>query len=149
MRITANQVTIGRMLALPVPCALLLWAPLHWQYVALALFTIIGLLDIVDGVMARRQGPTQFGAMLDPLADKVFVACAVVPFAAQGRAPIWIPAVLLAREFLVTGLRTATALRQANIKTSVLAKLKTSIQMAGFGLVFLNKHKSHGRQRFE
>jgi len=126
------------MAALPVPCALLLWTPLRWQFLALGLFTIIGLLDIVDGIMARKQGPTQFGAMLDPLADKVFVVCAIIAFAAQGRAPLWIPALLLAREFLVTGLRTATALRQAHIKTSVLAKLKTSVQMAGFGLVFLN-----------
>lgn len=139
MKITANHITLGRIFLLPVPAAMLLFGSLAWQYVALVLFIIIAIGDIFDGMLARRQGPTQFGAMLDPLADKLFIACVIVPFAAQGRAPFWFPAALLAREFVVTGLRTQTALRRQNIKTSVLGKLKTSIQMAGFGLVFLNE----------
>ncbi len=139
MRITANQITIGRILLLPVPTAMLLFGPVELHFVALLLFIAIGLGDIFDGMLARKQGPTQFGAMLDPLADKIFIACIIVPFGVQGRAPVWLPAALLAREFIITGLRTQMTLRDAAIKTSVLAKLKTSIQMAGFGLVFLNE----------
>ena len=138
MKITANQVTLARIILLPLPTGMLLFGSLHWQFVALVLFFIIGIGDLVDGILARKQGPTQFGAMLDPLADKMFIACIIVPFGVQGRAPLWLPAALLAREFLVTVLRSQMTLRQASIKTSVLAKLKTSVQMAGFGLVFLN-----------
>jgi len=139
MKITANHITLSRIIFLPVPVALLLFASFSWQILALVLFIIIAVGDIFDGMLARRQGPTQFGAMLDPLADKLFIACVVVPFAAQGMAPFWYPAALLAREFVVTGLRSQTALRQQSIKTSVLAKLKTSVQMAGFGLVWFNE----------
>ncbi len=138
MKITANQVTLARIVLLPLPTAMLLFGSLQWHFIALLLFFIIGVGDLVDGILARKQGPTQFGAMLDPLADKMFIACIIVPFGVQGRAPLWLPAALLAREFLVTVLRSQMTLRQASIKTSVLAKLKTSIQMAGFGLVFLN-----------
>lgn len=138
MKITANQVTLARIVLLPLPTAMLLFGSLQWHFIALVLFVIIGLGDLVDGILARKQGPTQFGAMLDPLADKMFIACIIVPFGVQGRAPLWLPAALLAREFLVTVLRSQMTLRQAAIKTSVLAKLKTSVQMGGFGLVFLN-----------
>lgn len=139
MKITANHITIGRIVLLPVPCAFLLFGSLVYHYMAFVLFTIIAVGDLFDGMLARRQGPTQFGAMLDPLADKLFMACIIVPFGANGMAPYWLPAALLAREFVVTGLRTQTALRQESIKTSVLAKIKTSIQMAGFGFVFINE----------
>ncbi|MFH1809684.1 MAG: CDP-alcohol phosphatidyltransferase family protein, partial [Pseudomonadota bacterium] len=124
---------------LPIPTGMLLFGPVELHFIALFMFIAIGLADIWDGMLARRQGPTQFGAMLDPLADKIFILAIIVPFAEQGRAPVWFPAALLAREFLVTGLRTQMTLRDHAIKTSVLAKLKTSIQMAGFGMVFLNE----------
>lgn len=138
MKITANQVTGGRILALPIPCIMLIYGSRGWQYLAFGLFLFLGVLDLYDGILARRQGPTKFGAMLDPLADKMFIVCVLVPMAALEVAPVWLPAAVVGREYLVTALRSLTALRDQSIRTSVLAKLKTSIQMAGLGFIFVN-----------
>ncbi|MFH1810439.1 MAG: CDP-alcohol phosphatidyltransferase family protein, partial [Pseudomonadota bacterium] len=61
MRITANQVTIGRIVLLPIPTGMLLFGPVELHFIALFMFIAIGLADIWDGMLARRQGPTQFG----------------------------------------------------------------------------------------
>ncbi|HEY4223689.1 MAG TPA: CDP-alcohol phosphatidyltransferase family protein, partial [Myxococcota bacterium] len=75
MKITANQVTIVRILALPFPCwALTVRPPQPWMWIAFVAGVLVGATDFVDGWMARRDGPTQLGALLDPVADKLFIA---------------------------------------------------------------------------
>ncbi|MEW5853220.1 MAG: CDP-alcohol phosphatidyltransferase family protein [Myxococcota bacterium] len=135
--ITANQVTLARMALLPIPCAMVLYAPREWELLALIIYTLLGITDYVDGRMARHYGPTVLGALLDPVADKVFMAAVITPLAAFNLVSAPVMVAILLREFLITSLRSAMSLRGKNVKTSVLAKLKTSIQMVGAGFIFL------------
>jgi len=132
--ITANLVTLVRLIPMP----LLAW----WIYEgrlwpALVVGTVIGCTDFVDGWLARRQGPTVLGGLLDPIADKVFVALIYLPFADLGVIPAWACALMFVREFLVTALRSAYERRGLTMKTSYLAKVKTWTQMQGIGVLLL------------
>jgi len=138
--ITANMVTLARL----VPMPLLSWwvyessiSGLKW---ALLLGIILGCTDFVDGYMARRQGPTVLGGLLDPIADKVFIAFLYFPFAdgiAVMPIPAWTVALMFTRELLVTALRSAYEQRNLSMKTSYLGKMKTWFQMQGIGILVL------------
>lgn len=136
-RVTANQVTVARLLPMP----LISW----WVYqgtethlwTAIIVGTVIGCTDFVDGYLARRHGPTVLGGLLDPVADKVFVAFCYMPFADMGAVPAWACALMFVREFLVTALRSAYERRELSLKTSYLAKAKTWTQMQGIGVMML------------
>ena len=146
--ITANQVTVLRLIPMPVLSWLiyrgyaqadesLLWA-------ALIAGTLIGCTDWVDGMLARKYGPTVLGGLLDPIADKVFIAFAYTPFAdafIQGTTrtlvPWWACALMFMREFFVTALRSAYEQRDLSMKTSYIAKAKTWTQMQGIGVMLL------------
>lgn len=139
--LTANMVTMARLLPMPV---LSWWIYQGWYnadktalWLALIVGTIIGCTDFVDGYMARKQGPTVLGGLLDPIADKVFVAFTYMPFADVGMVPAWAVALMFVREFLVTALRSAYEHRSLSLKTSYLAKAKTWTQMQGIGILVL------------
>ena len=135
--ITANQVTLLRIALLPVPVALILYAPVFWHWFAIGLYVVLGFTDLLDGWMARKWGGSVLGALLDPVADKVFMASALVLMSVLHLAHPAIVIVILLREFLITSLRSAMSLRGKHVKTSILAKLKTSIQMGGAFMVYL------------
>ena len=134
---TANQVTLARIALLPFPCAMLLFADPIWHWTAFVVLVLLGMTDFVDGMMARREGPTKLGGLLDPVADKIMMAAITLSLAGNGWVPFWVPAVILSREFLLTVLRSSVALRGKQVKTSILAKIKTVIQMGGFGTIFM------------
>src|SRR5689334_21198424 len=102
---------------------------------------LIGCTDWVDGRIARKYGPTVLGGLLDPIADKVFIAFAYVPFADNipnlGLVPAWTVALMFTREFFITALRSAYEQRDLTLKTSYLAKVKTWTQMQGIGVMLL------------
>src|SRR3982751_931845 len=106
---------------------------------ALIAGTLIGCTDWVDGMLARKYGPTVLGGLLDPIADKVFIAFAYVPFADDriGLIPAWVAALMFTREFFITALRSAYEQRNLTLKTSYLAKVKTWTQMQGIGVILL------------
>lgn len=137
MRITANQVTLARIFLLPVPAYMLIYGEIVQWWIAFSLFVILGATDFVDGWMARREGPTRLGSLIDPVADKIFIAAILLSMVATGVFPAWVISVLLSRELLMTALRSSVAFRQEAIKTSRLAKLKTIVQMGGLGTIFL------------
>src|SRR3954453_24095079 len=93
--------------------------------------------DGVDGMLARKHGPTVLGGLLDPIADKVFIAFAYTPFADTGMVPWWAAALMFTREFFITALRSAYEQRDLTLKTSYLAKAKTWTQMQGIGVMML------------
>ena len=143
--ITANQVTLARLIPMP----LLSWliyqgASLgykHNVYMTSALIagTVIGCTDWIDGLLARKYGPTVLGGLLDPIADKIFIAFAYTPFV-DGQHPLvpwWTVALMFQREFFVTALRSAYEQRNLTLKTSYLAKAKTWTQMQGIGVMLL------------
>jgi len=145
--ITANMVTFARLIPMP----LVSW----WVYqgkgdkdslwLALIVGTLIGCTDFIDGYLARKHGPTVLGGLMDPIADKVFIAFAYMPFADTGLVPAWACALMFVREFFVTGLRSAYEQRDLSLKTSYLAKAKTWTQMQGIGVIVLFPLTEGGR----
>jgi CDP-diacylglycerol--glycerol-3-phosphate 3-phosphatidyltransferase len=143
--ITANQVTLARLIPMPFTSWLIYEGyanhrPVHgnpYLWSALIAGIFIGCTDWVDGMLARRQGPTVLGGLLDPIADKVFIAFAYAPFADIGFIPAWACALMFVREFFVTALRSAYEQRDLTLKTSYIAKAKTWTQMQGIGVMLL------------
>ena len=139
--ITANQVTLARLIPMP----LLSWLVYRgyqqhdktYFWSALIAGTLIGCTDWVDGMLARKYGPTVLGGLLDPIADKVFIAFAYTPFADNDLVPWWACALMFTREFFITALRSAYEQRGLTFKTSYIAKAKTWTQMQGIGVMLL------------
>jgi len=100
-------------------------------WAAIALGTVIACTDFVDGYLARKHGPTVLGGMLDPMADKIFVALLYLPMMDIGFFPTWAVGLLFVREFLVTSIRSAYEWRGLQLKTSYFGKVKTWVQMQG------------------
>jgi CDP-diacylglycerol--glycerol-3-phosphate 3-phosphatidyltransferase len=94
--------------------------------------SLLGLTDYFDGRLARRQGVTRLGALLDPIADKIFIAVFYLFLAHFHYLPLWLVLLILAREFFITALRQMVP---GNLPVSWLAKLKTSVQMLAAGLI--------------
>src|SRR5258708_1200827 len=112
-----------------------------YMWAALIAGVIIGSTDWVDGMLARRQGPTVLGGLLDPIADKVFIAFAYTPFA-DSRSHValvaaWAGGLMVVREFFITALGSAYEQRNLSLRTSYLAKAKTWAQMQGIGVMLL------------
>lgn len=145
MRITANQVTYARLLLLPLPVwmmyrgynadADLANRPLLMG--SLAIFILLGLTDALDGWLARKHGSTPIGALLDPVADKIFLVCAFVPMSDLRMVPPALVMIVFFRELGVTFLRSLALEERVEFKTSAAAKLKTTVQMAGAGYILL------------
>jgi len=143
--ITANQVTLARLIPMPLLSWLIYRGASEgfqdnvYMWSALIAGTLIGCTDWVDGMLARRYGPTVLGGLLDPIADKVFIAFAYVPFAddALGMVPAWACALMFTRELFITALRSAYEQRDLTLKTSYFAKVKTWTQMQGIGVMLL------------
>ncbi len=131
MKLTANRLTLLRILLIPVPCALFYGGPTA-KLTALGVASLLGLTDYFDGKLARRQGVTRLGALLDPIADKIFITVFYLLLAHFHYLPLWLVLLVLLREFLITGLRQ---LVPGNLPVSWLAKLKTTIQMLAAGLI--------------
>jgi CDP-diacylglycerol--glycerol-3-phosphate 3-phosphatidyltransferase len=125
-----NQLTVLRL----GMCALLLISmSFAWPYAAttaLAIFSLASLTDWLDGAIARaRNLVTDLGKLLDPLADKVLVTAALVSLVERHVAPMWMVVVIIAREFLITGLRTIAAHKQVILAAEWVGKHKTISQM--------------------
>jgi CDP-diacylglycerol--glycerol-3-phosphate 3-phosphatidyltransferase len=137
MRITANQVTIARLIGLPFVGALA-YGDERMRILAVILGTLIGLTDTVDGYLARKHGVTVLGSLLDPVADKVFIVVTYGICADRGQIPWWVAAAVLARELGVTVLRSSLELRGRRLPSTNAAKAKTWVQMLGIGFVVLS-----------
>lgn len=107
-------------------------------FFAWLVFTIAAVSDWVDGYFARRyQSETVLGKLMDPLADKVLVATALIMLIPLDRLPAWIALVILCRELMVTGLRGIAASSGIVVKASSMGKWKSVIQYIGLGtLIF-------------
>ena len=105
------------------------------------IFIIASITDKLDGYIARtRNQVTTFGKFLDPLADKILVLTALVMLVEYGKIPAWIPVIVLAREFLVSGYRLVAVEKGGKvIAASIWGKLKTVTQMIAIILVFADK----------
>lgn len=134
--ITANQVTLLRLVLLPIG-GLLMYGGVTALWWALFFMTLLGCTDFIDGWLARRYGTTELGRLMDPIADKVFVVVIFMPFIDLGWLTGWQVGLLLSREFVVTALRSTYERRHIPPRTAFLAKVKAWAQMAGCGVLFL------------
>ncbi|MEA2113777.1 MAG: CDP-diacylglycerol--glycerol-3-phosphate 3-phosphatidyltransferase [Thermodesulfobacteriota bacterium] len=107
-------------------------------FFAWLVFSIAAGTDWVDGYVARRyEAVTVLGKLMDPLADKVLVAAALIMLIPLGRLPAWIALVILSREMLVTGLRGVASTSGIVVAASGLGKIKSIMQYIGLGtLIF-------------
>ena len=137
-----NMLTLGRILIIPVFVWLTYDADPLTSFLAGALFTVAAVTDVVDGVLARRWNQiTIVGKFMDPLADKLIVMAAFVMLVRLGRIGAWVVIVLLAREFIVSGLRTIAANEGMVIAAGQEGKWKTSLQLVG--VISLCVHYRH------
>jgi CDP-diacylglycerol--glycerol-3-phosphate 3-phosphatidyltransferase len=124
-----DQLTLARALAVPIVVVLFAWNFPDHNYWATAVFIVAMATDQIDGWLARRWNQTSaFGSLLDPIADKVLVMSALVMLIAEGVAPAWMVAAIVARELFVSGLRLAAIQRGIVIAARDLGKLKTWAQ---------------------
>lgn len=137
--VTPNQLTIGRMLTVPVLMVLLyLDAPVT-NLIALVIFILAGVTDYVDGNLARfRDEVSDLGRLLDPIADKMVVTAALVMLVAAGHAGAVATTLILLREFAVSGLRQVAALDGIAIEAVRGAKWKTVLQMLATGMLMVS-----------
>lgn len=135
--ITANQVTLLRLVLLPAPVWMVYQGTHGWMLCALLVYTFLGLTDALDGFLARRYGSTPLGALLDPVVDKIFLVAGFVPMADLQIMPTSLLVVIFIRELAVTMLRSIALEDGFHFKTSTIAKLKTTVQMVGAGFVLL------------
>jgi len=137
-----NILTVFRIALVPV-FALVLWGDPSdsARWLAFAIFCIAGLSDGLDGYIARKYNAgSDFGRMLDPIADKILVGVALMILVAEGHFDGWklVPAlVILSREFLVSGLREFLAGVSVSVPVTFFAKIKTTIQMIAIGAMIL------------
>jgi len=133
-----NGLTLTRLAAIPV----LLWVlgtglPAHDQ-IGAAIFCLAAVTDTLDGAVARRRRQvTALGAFLDPLADKLLVIAVLFVLVGDGRIAAWVGFVIVARELLVTVLRSRASGAMVSIAASPLGKLKTLTQVAMLLLAIL------------
>lgn len=100
------------------------------KWIALALFVVASLTDLLDGKIARaRNLVTNFGKFMDPLADKLLVCSAMLCLIPAGRLPVWIVIVIIGREFIISGFRLVASDAGIVIAASYWGKFKTVAQM--------------------
>src|SRR5690606_2739696 len=138
-----NLITVLRVLLIPI-FILLFYLPFHWSYIAAsATFALASATDWLDGYLARRlEQSTPFGAFLDPVADKLMVAVALV-LLVEHHANIWLTlpaAVIIGREIVISALREwmAELGARARVAVSRLGKWKTAAQMAALVILLAN-----------
>jgi CDP-diacylglycerol--glycerol-3-phosphate 3-phosphatidyltransferase len=138
-----NILTMLRVLLIPI-IILLFYLPFKWSYLATsAVFAIAAITDWLDGYLARKlQQSTPFGAFLDPVADKLMVAVALVLLVAE-HANIWLTlpaAIIIGREIVVSALREwmAELGARAHVAVSNLGKWKTAAQMVALIILLAN-----------
>ena len=126
---TANKITLFRVILIPV-FLILLYTGAKWA--ALAVYIVACISDTVDGYIARHYNQvTVFGKFMDPLADKILVLSAMCWFIEVGQMPGWLVAIVLFREFAVSGLRLIAVERGRVIAAVWSGKIKTTVTMVG------------------
>jgi CDP-diacylglycerol--glycerol-3-phosphate 3-phosphatidyltransferase len=142
---TPNLLSLSRIVAAPILYVLIVRPGRYGFFIALLVFALASFTDTLDGRIARRRGlVSPLGVFLDTTADKILVAVLLVALTVVGLAPGWMAAVIIAREFLVTGLRSYAAALGVVIPAGGWGKAKTLITIAALMLVILTGDVSRG-----
>ena len=109
------------------------------DYIALGIFIIASLTDLLDGRIARKYNlVTNFGKFMDPLADKLLVCAAMICLVEMDRIPAWIVIIIISREFIISGFRLVAADNRVVIAANYWGKFKTTFQMVMVCLMIAN-----------
>ena len=143
----ANKLTIFRIILVPV-ILIIPYLPINGELFGIPLsywiidiiFILASLTDKLDGHIARsRNQITTFGKFLDPIADKILVIVAMLILVEANKLPAWIPAIVVIREFIVSGYRLIAVEKQGKvIAASIWGKIKTCTQMMGLVIAFID-----------
>ncbi len=136
----ANKLTILRIILI-IPFIILLEYSdnnLILRIISFCIFGIASITDFLDGYLARKHNlVSNFGKLMDPLADKILVISALMLFVELSYIPAWMVIIIITREFLVTGIRTLAASKGDVIAAGNLGKIKTTTQMIAILLIIL------------
>lgn len=131
-----NKLTVGRVIAVPFFIAAFM---MKMYIVSLVIFALASLTDLLDGKIARARGlVTNFGKIMDPLADKILVYSALCLFIDIKLIPGWALIIILAREFTVAGMRTVAASEGRVLAAGMSGKIKTVLQMIAVIVLILS-----------
>jgi len=145
----ANKLTVFRIILVPIMIIIPLlniqgeiWGITYTSIILNIIFIIASITDKLDGYIARsRNQITNFGKFLDPIADKVLVIVAMIILVEMGRMPAWIPAIVVFREFIVSGYRLIAVENGGKvIAASIWGKLKTVTQMIAIIIAFIDSN---------
>ena len=134
-----NKLTIARVIMIPLFLICLYLNIGCGKYIAVGIFILASLTDLLDGKIARKYNlVTNFGKFMDPLADKMLVSSAFICLVAQNKIAAWIVIVIIAREFVISGFRLVASDSGVVIAASYWGKFKTNFQMFAIILLMLN-----------
>lgn len=136
-----NKLTVLRVIMLPFFVVFMLTdlGGKYGNYIALAIFAVASLTDLLDGKIARKRGlVTNFGKFMDPLADKLLVCSALICLVEMDRLAAWMVIVIIAREFIISGFRLIASDNGVVIAASYWGKFKTTFQMIMIILLILD-----------
>lgn len=139
-----NYLTIARIVVIPIIVMTFYFEDSQIAHqLGSILFILASITDFFDGYFARRYNLiSRFGKMLDPVADKLLVGCVIVMLVKKGRAGEIPCLLILAREFLIAGLREFLAIIRVSVPVSGLAKIKTFVQMLAITILILGSKGS-------
>ena len=128
-----NKLTTLRVLMIPFFVVFMLTdlGGAYSKYIAVGIFIVASLTDLLDGTIARKYNlVTNFGKFMDPLADKLLVCSAMICLVEMNRLAAWMVIVIISREFIISGFRLVAAEKGVTIAASYWGKVKTFVQMA-------------------
>jgi CDP-diacylglycerol---glycerol-3-phosphate 3-phosphatidyltransferase len=134
-----NRLSVIRILFIPLIIILIASEEEELILASCLLFIIAGITDGLDGYFARKMSmTTRLGLYLDPIADKLLVSSVLITLSYYRMVPLWVTVILVAREFLINGLRSFYAMEGVTIYPSFSGKLKTALQIVGISFVLFS-----------
>ena len=140
-----NKLTIFRVILIPffVFFVLAPYFPDYGKYIAVAIFIVASLTDLLDGKIARKYNlVTNFGKFMEPLADKLLVCSALICLVSNGKLPAWMVIIIISREFIISGFRLIASDNGVVIAAGYWGKFKTVFQMLMVIVLILDIHTS-------
>ena len=141
-----NLLSLLRVFIAPIVYQMIISSDTTFIFYALIIFSVGAITDYLDGFLARKWGDTSsFGSFLDPIADKILTNSALLALMSIHIIDVWMIAIIIARDVLITLLRVYADRVDRPIKTSITAKIKTAIQLIfTIGILFLLSFDTHG-----
>jgi CDP-diacylglycerol--glycerol-3-phosphate 3-phosphatidyltransferase len=134
----ANLITIVRIIMVPLFLVILLTEMQNKEIIAFAIFIIAAVTDSLDGYVARKYDQvSDLGKFLDPLADKLLVAAALMALVYLQEVETWVAAVIILREIFISAFRFYFLVRNASFSASIPAKIKTTFQIVALAILII------------